>query len=425
MERATLSSTDAAVDAPNTMNSVTTPTPTMSAVAVPAVRRGFRIAFWRARRPVTPRSRATGEPRNADDRTGDERPQGDDADERGGGTEADEGERDVEHAERRADGEDEAPDEEHPADHRPDPGRGHALDRDGPECGERGHPEEAQAGPNPAATVTTMPTTAAIQMLSADTTRPLVGTPNPTAWSSAWSPCANPMPARTPRADAMTPTISVSMNVAVSTCRRVAPSARSKADSRVRCASTTEKVLWMLNVATSIATPLNTMRNAEKKSRKSELIAWTCSSVRSAPVSASVPAGSTSSMPAASWSALVPSAAVTSSALMRLVPPPSSSLGLIGGEQGVRGAAEAVGVAELGDADDGRRRRASGARTVVWSPTSSWPFLAEPRSITTSPSALRSVALGELERVERRVVDPVAGEGRGSFAAERSRRRCR
>ena len=44
----TVLSTDALSDAANTVNSVTTPTPTMSADAVPDVRRGLRMAFWRA-----------------------------------------------------------------------------------------------------------------------------------------------------------------------------------------------------------------------------------------------------------------------------------------------------------------------------------------------------------------------------------------
>ena len=44
----TVSSTEAFTDAANTVNSVTTATPTMSAAAVAAVRRGLRIAFSRA-----------------------------------------------------------------------------------------------------------------------------------------------------------------------------------------------------------------------------------------------------------------------------------------------------------------------------------------------------------------------------------------
>ena len=196
---------------------------------MPAVRRGFRIAFWRASRPVTPRSRATGDPRNAATGRATSGPRATTPMSGGGGTEADEGERDVEHAERRADGEHEAADEEHPADHGPNPGRGHALDRDGPERGQRGHPRggpcRAERRPRPSPRCRRGRDPDAVGR--ARRARSWARRTRRRA-SSAWSPWANPMPARTPRADAMTPTISVSMNVAVSTCRRVAPSARSK-----------------------------------------------------------------------------------------------------------------------------------------------------------------------------------------------------
>ena len=58
----TLSSMAVFSDAAKIVNSVTTPTPTMSAAAVPEVRRGLRIAFWRASDPVTPRSHRSGVP---------------------------------------------------------------------------------------------------------------------------------------------------------------------------------------------------------------------------------------------------------------------------------------------------------------------------------------------------------------------------
>ena len=61
----TVSSIAAFTDAANTVNSVTTATPTMSADAVAAVRRGLRIALSRARRPVILRKRAIGAPNAA------------------------------------------------------------------------------------------------------------------------------------------------------------------------------------------------------------------------------------------------------------------------------------------------------------------------------------------------------------------------
>ncbi len=61
----TVSSTDCLMEAPNTVNSVTTATPTISAEAVLAVRRGLRMAFWRASLPLMARRRASGAPSTA------------------------------------------------------------------------------------------------------------------------------------------------------------------------------------------------------------------------------------------------------------------------------------------------------------------------------------------------------------------------
>ena len=50
-----MSSIDALTDEPNVVNRATTAVPTISAAALPAMRRGLRIALRRARRPVKPR----------------------------------------------------------------------------------------------------------------------------------------------------------------------------------------------------------------------------------------------------------------------------------------------------------------------------------------------------------------------------------
>ena len=88
------------------------------------------------------------------------------------------------------------------------------------------------------------------------------------------------------------PTTSDSMTTAVNTWRREAPSARSRADSRVRWATTIENVLWIVNVETSTATPANIRRKVSKKSRKSAAMSASSSAVRVVPVTASMPEGS-------------------------------------------------------------------------------------------------------------------------------------
>ena len=71
--RSTVSSSDAFTDEPNVVNSATTAVPTISADALPAVRRGLRIALRRAMRPVWPRSTGSGAPSTRCDRAGDDR----------------------------------------------------------------------------------------------------------------------------------------------------------------------------------------------------------------------------------------------------------------------------------------------------------------------------------------------------------------
>ena len=80
-------------------------------------------------------------------------------------------------------------------------------------------------------------------MLFGLTTTLLPGSPKPTALRSAFSPMARNTPAATPIALAIKPTVNDSPITDASTCRRLAPIARSKAISRSRCATTMEKVL--------------------------------------------------------------------------------------------------------------------------------------------------------------------------------------
>ena len=70
-----------------------------------------------------------------------------------------------------------------------------------------------------------------------------------------------PRPRNSPIAEATTPMTSVSSITERSTWRRVAPSVRSVASSRVRCAIVIEIVLKMTNDPTSSAMPPNTSRN--------------------------------------------------------------------------------------------------------------------------------------------------------------------
>ena len=106
-----------------------------------------------------------------------------------------------------------------------------------------------------------MPAASATTTVRGANTRPPAGMPKPSASSSAFSAVAMPKPARRPITDASTPTTSASIRTEASTCRRVAPSARSSPFCRVRCATVIEKVLKIMNAPTSSAT---TAKNSMK-----------------------------------------------------------------------------------------------------------------------------------------------------------------
>lgn len=137
---------------------------------------------------------------------------------------------------------------------------------------------------------------------------------------SCRSRAANPIPPASPASVAAPPITSASKPTMVRTCRRPAPRARSSADSRVRCATVIANVLWMLNAATSSATPPNeasTTRNTCRKPLSTRLMP---SSTAASVVTASAPAGTTGLMRDASSSWLTPSRARTATPVMRSVP---------------------------------------------------------------------------------------------------------
>ena len=102
-----------------------------------------------------------------------------------------------------------------------------------------------------------------------------------------------PMPPSSPAAEAVTRDDGRLDEGEPMTWRREAPSARSRAFSRVRWATTIAKVLWMEKVATSSAMPEKTSSKVVKRVRNWPEIMSVFSSVDSWPVIASTPLGST------------------------------------------------------------------------------------------------------------------------------------
>ncbi|HEX8133500.1 MAG TPA: hypothetical protein VF880_08725 [Actinomycetes bacterium] len=115
--------------------------------------------------------------------------------------------------------------------------------------------------------MTSAPTASPASTVRGASASPAGGSVVPRPRSNASSPAAAPTPAATPAAAATSPTTVASASTEPSTCRRVAPSSRSRAISRVRPATSTEKVFQMMNEPTSSATAAKASSVARSPSR--------------------------------------------------------------------------------------------------------------------------------------------------------------
>lgn len=127
--------------------------------------------------------------------------------------------------------------------------------------------ETRSAGPSAAISVTARPTGTATRAAVAVNTSPCIAIPIRKAENSRLSSSAKPIPPTSPASVATAPTARASAAAIAATWRRRAPSALSRADSRVRCAMVMANVLWMLNAATSSATPPNAASTTRKPRR--------------------------------------------------------------------------------------------------------------------------------------------------------------
>ena len=121
----------------------------------------------------------------------------------------------------------------------------------------------------------TIPTSSETTIVRVLKTVPADGRSIPNETSSAFSPLASASPKNSPITDANTPIRNASSNTEVSTCRRVAPSVRNVASSRVRCATVIDSVLAITKLPTNSAMPPNASRN-DRKMFRNELVSWVC-----------------------------------------------------------------------------------------------------------------------------------------------------
>ena len=154
--------------------------------------------------------------------------------------------------------------------------------------------------------------------------------------------------------DATTPSASASAATAASTWRRVAPSERSSANSRVRCATVIEKVLKMMNAPTSSAAPEKASSAGVRKPPMLSLICLASSAAACSPVLISRLRGSAARRRATSSVGVTPGAA---EATMRVTLPSRPIPGLHVGHRGddQRRPADRGHVAVVDDADQPHR----------------------------------------------------------------------
>ena len=260
--------------------------PIIRAAAVEEVRRGLRVAFCFARltgQPAPPQGRDQG--REGSD---DERQRDDDA-------EQGRSQSDPEHHERRTGvqqgqhGADTGDEDDEPDDAAP-PGRPLRPGVESRRASTGSTWVARRAGTSAATTVTTVPSSRHSQTVRGSTCRDVLGSVKPTKSMSHLSPRATRTPRPTPMADAPAPIMRASSNRLRSTCRRVAPMARSSAISRERWVTIIVKVFQMMNEPTNSAT-CGEDHEQDLDDLQSSSIASEFSWATVAPVTASVPSG--------------------------------------------------------------------------------------------------------------------------------------
>ena len=168
-----------------------------------------------------------------------------------------------------------------------------------------------RAGLTADTTVTPMPTTSAATAVRGAKTSGPDGRVMPKPLSSSSRPRAASTPRPRPTSDATVPRMAASTSTDRNTCRRLAPTIRSRASSRVRWPTMIENVLKMVNPPTNSEMKANTSRAVEKK-ESAWLMSFDCSAATVWPVTTSTPEGSVRAIPRRTLALSTPGAASTS-----------------------------------------------------------------------------------------------------------------
>ncbi len=163
-------------------------------------------------------------------------------------------------------------------------------------------------------TVTPTPTTSAATTVRDSNTSDPVGRVMPKPDKRASSPMAASTPSPSPTRDARMPRMVASNKTERNTWRRLAPTIRSRANSRVRWPTMIEKVLKMVNPPTNSEMKANTS-SAVEKNPSAWLTLLDCSLATVWPVTTSTPEGSSLAMARCTTCLSAPGVANTSMAL--------------------------------------------------------------------------------------------------------------
>ena len=198
---------------------------------------------------------------------------------------------------------------------------------------------------------------------------------------SAVSPRARPMPAAIPISEASTPIASDSTITERSTCRRLAPSVRSVASSRVRWAMVIERVLKITNAPTKSAIPPKPSRKPRMNERNVStffLSAFACSSA----VLTWTSPGTTDRISRTSRSCETPGFAATEIAVKPFSSSRSCAVGIV--KTAIVAPPRVSTSPYLAMPEIWKRSFGPFAAASMKSPTAKWCFLAVFESITTS-----------------------------------------
>ena len=239
-----------------------------------------------------------------------------------------------------------------------------------------------RAGPSAEIRVTPTPTAIATRTVRASNTSGAGGSVTPNALSTAFRPTAASTPSPRPTIEAAIPTSAASPSTDRNTCRRLAPTIRSSASSRVRWPTVIENVLKIVNAPTNREINANTSSAVERKESAS-LTALESSLATVWPLTTCTPGGSTLAIARCSRTLSTPGLAST--LIVSKYPRELNRSCAVGRSKPARVApARLSSLPKVTIPEIVNVSGEESSSTRTWLPTRKWYFVAVALSITTA-----------------------------------------